>query len=114
MANPKLKKIKNRVIGLAALAAVLYPSYSYFVPETIKTRITDASMVKVDGKYMIATENEPFQNYDAFYRGKFSSGSVQNEAIRLKGKQVELRVYGWRNSLFSWYRNVRNLNEVKQ
>jgi hypothetical protein len=54
---------------------------------------------------MIATEYRPFVNHDAKYRFKFDSGTVQNEAIRLKGKEAKIRKYGWR-SLFSMYENV--------
>ena len=42
-------------------------------------------MTKVDGRYMIATEYRPLVNYDAWYRFKFDSGTIQNEAIRLRG-----------------------------
>jgi hypothetical protein len=38
-------------------------------------------MTKVDGRYMIATEYRPLTNYDAWYRFKFDSGTIQNEAI---------------------------------
>lgn len=43
---------------------------------------------------MIATEYRPFFNYDAWYRFKFNSGTIQNEAIRLKGKVVKIKKYG--------------------
>jgi hypothetical protein len=86
--------------------------YSYFVPDTIETRITDAQMTKVDGRFMIATEYRPFVNYDARYRFKFNSGTVQNNAIRLKGKLVRVRKYGWRISIFSMYENIVAIKEV--
>ncbi len=64
------------LIGLAAV--VLLFLYSYFIPDTVQTRITDAQMTKVDGRYMIATEFRPLVNYDAWYRFKFDSGTIQN------------------------------------
>jgi hypothetical protein len=70
-------------------------------------------MTKVDGRFMIATEDRPFVNYDAKYRFKFNSGTIQNEAIRLKGKVVKIRKYGWRLPLFSSYENVVKIDEVK-
>jgi hypothetical protein len=104
-------KVKAILIGLAVcIAAVLY---SFFVADTIQTKITDAQMTKVDGRFMIATEYRPFVNEDVWYRFKFDSGTVQNDAIRLKGKSVKIKKYGWRIALFSQYENVVKIEEVK-
>jgi Protein of unknown function (DUF1523) len=104
-------KIKAIFIGIAV--CILMVLYSYFVADTITTRITDAELTKVDGKFMIATEYRPFINEDAWYRFKFNSGTVQNEAIRLRGKQVRIKKYGWRIAIFSQYENVVKIAEVK-
>ena len=61
----------------------------------------------------IATESRPLVNYDAWYRFKFDSGTIQNEAVRLKGKTVKIKKYGWRVPLFSEYENVVKIEEVK-
>jgi len=53
---------------------------------------------------MIATEYKPLVNSDAKYRFKFDSGTIQNEAIRLKGKQVKIWKYGWRIPILSMSR----------
>ena len=87
--------------------------YSYFIADTVRTRITDAQMTKVDGRFMIATEYRPFVNYDAKYRFKVNSGTIQNDAIRLKGQEVLIKKYGWRIALFSMYENVVSIKEVK-
>ncbi|HUL01261.1 MAG TPA: DUF1523 family protein [Nitrospirota bacterium] len=105
------KKIKLISIGIAICILMLL--YSYFVADTITTRITDAEMAKVDGKFMIATEYHPFINEDAWYRFKFNSGTIQNEAIRLRGKQVRIKKYGWRITIFNQYENVVKIDEVK-
>ncbi len=107
----KSRKFKAILIGIAA--CILLILYSYFVADTVQTRITDAQMTKVDGRYMIATEYRPFVNHDARYRFKFDSGNIQNEAIRLKGKTVRIKKYGWRIPLFSKYENVVKIEEVK-
>ena len=104
-------KIKAIFIGIAV--CILMALYSYFVADTVTTRITDAELTKVDGKFMIATEYRPFINEDAWYRFKFNSGTVQNEAIRLKGKQVRIKKYGWRIAIFSQYENIVKIAEVK-
>ena len=63
---------------------------------------------------MIATEYRPFVNHDARYRFKFDPGTVQNEAIRLKGKAVTIRKYGWRIPLLSMYEGGARMGKVTQ
>ncbi|MCX5913831.1 MAG: DUF1523 family protein [Deltaproteobacteria bacterium] len=62
---------------------------------------------------LIATDYRPFVNYDVWYRFKFDSGTIQNEAVRLKGKTVKIKKYGWRVPLFSEYENVVKIEEVR-
>ena len=100
------------VLGSVAVVIVLI-LYSYFIPDTIRTRITDAQLTQVGGYFMIATESRPFVNHDAKYRFKFDSGNIQNEAIRMKGKEVMIRKYGWRIPIFSMYENVVSLKQVE-
>src|SRR5512139_3334308 len=102
-----------KVVLICIGVIILLAFYSYFIPDTVRTRITDAQMAKVDGRFMIATAYRPFVNYDAKYRFKFDSGSIQNEAVRLKGKEAKIRKYGWRIPLFSMYENVVSIKEVK-
>jgi hypothetical protein len=107
------KKLKVRSILIAIAAFIVVILWSYFIPDTITTKITDAQMTKVDGRFMIATEDRPLINEDAKYRFKFNSGNLQNEAIRLRGKTVRIRKYGWRVPMLSWYENVVKIEEVK-
>ena len=100
------RSLKFRTIAIGIAVCILAVLYSYFVADTIQTTITDAQMTKVDGRFMIATENRPYVNEDVWYRFKFNSGTVQNDAIRLKGKPVRIKKYGWRMPMFSRYENV--------
>jgi len=109
-----MKKLSTRTIVIGIAVLVLTVLYSYFIADTIMTRITDAQMTKVDEMFMIATEERPFVNYDAKYRFKFDSGTIQNDAIRLKGKVVRIKKYGWRVPILSWYENVVKIEEVDQ
>jgi len=104
-------KIKAILVIFGVIIVLLL--YSYFIADTVRTRITDAQMTKVDGRFMIATEYRPFVNYDAKYRFKVNSGTIQNDAIRLKGQEVLIKKYGWRVALFSMYENVVSIKEVK-
>ena len=107
------KSFKIRAILIGIVTLVLLGLYSYFVADTIVTRINDAQMTKVNGMFMIATEDRPFVNYDAKYRLKFDSGTVQNDAIKLRGKMVRIKKYGWRIPIFSMYENVVSLKQVE-
>jgi hypothetical protein len=107
------KRLKIKAILIGIVACILLVLYSYFVADTIMTRITDAQMAKVDGRFMIATEYRPFVNYDARYRLKFNSGTVQNDAIKFKGKMVKIKKYGWRIPIFSMYENIVKIEEEK-
>ena len=61
--------VKKWLVVLIAVAAIfLLFFYSYFVSDSVQTKITDAQMNKVDGNYMIATEYRPFRNHDARYQ----------------------------------------------
>jgi len=104
-------KVKAVLIGIGVVIVMIL--YSYFVADTVRTVVTDAQMTKVDGRFMIATEYRPFVNYDATYRFKVDSGTVQNDAIRLKGQAVKIKKYGWRIPLLSRYENVVSIKEVK-
>ncbi len=106
-------KTKVKAILIGIVICILMVLYSYFVSDTIITKITDAQMTMVNGRFMIATEYRPFENFDAKYRFKFNSGTVQNDAIRLKGKLVKIRKYGWRIPFISLYENVVKIEEVK-
>ncbi|MBI4454234.1 DUF1523 family protein [Candidatus Woesearchaeota archaeon] len=108
------EKVIRAAVGIGIAGAVLTTCYSYYFSDTVRTRVTDAQMTKVDEVYMIATEYRPFKNEDAWYRFKFDSGTVQNNAIKLKGKEVDITKYGWRWSLFSMYENVVGIEEAKK
>ena len=105
--------LKVKVVLLCIAIIIVLVLYSFFIPDTIRTRITDAQLTKVDGYFMIATEYRPLVNHDAKYRFKFNSGNVQNEAIRLRGKEVMIRKYGWRIPLFSMYENVVSIKQAR-
>ena len=107
------KRLKVKAILIGIVVCILTVLYSYFVADTVVTKITDAQMTKVDGRFMVATEDRPFVNFDAKYRFKFDSGTVQNDAIKLKGRPVEIKKYGWRLPIFSMYENIVKIEEVK-
>jgi hypothetical protein len=107
------KNLKVKAVIAAIALCILTILYSYFIPDTVMTKITDAQMTKVDGRFMIATEERPYVNFDAKYRLKFDSGNIQNDAIRLKGRVVKIKKYGWRIPVLSWYENIVKIEEVK-
>ena len=89
------KSAKFKGIVATILICILVPLYSYFVSDTVVTRITDAQMTMVDGKFMIATEYKPLVNSDANYRFKFDSGNHPERghpAERQTGQDLEVRL----------------------
>ena len=115
MTNLKEKIVTSLVAGSIGIGA-LTTMYSYFVPDTVQATIVDTQVKRYYNadKYLIFTDNGVFENTDAWYRFKFSSSDMQTEAMQLKGKQVEIEKYGWRNGLFSWYENVVDMKEIKK
>ena len=101
------------LVLVVIVGCILLVLYSYFVADTVVTTINDAQMTKVNEQFMIATDYRPFVNFDAKYRLKFDSGSVQNDAIKLRGKKVKIKKYGWRIPIFSMYENLVSIEEVK-
>ena len=45
------KSLKIRMVLFAIAFCILSVLYSYFVADTVTTRITDAQMTKVDGRF---------------------------------------------------------------
>jgi hypothetical protein len=59
----KSRKLKGSLLEIAA--CILLVLYSSFVGDWGETKITDAQVTKVDGRYVIATEYRSFVNFDA-------------------------------------------------
>lgn len=109
-------KIRNWAIGVGIAAAVATAGYSYFIPDTIRTKINDTQVKRYyysDDKYLIFTDDGVFENTDAWYRLKFRTSDMQGRLMKLKGREVEITKYGWRNGLFSWYENIVDVNEIQ-
>ncbi|MDO8556503.1 MAG: DUF1523 family protein [Nanoarchaeota archaeon] len=100
---------RSTLLTLLALGAIGTCSYSRLSTDTVTTTINGAESHK--GKYLIYTDAGTFENTDAWYRGKFSSSDMHNEAVKLKGKKATITKYGWRMPLFSMYENVVELKE---
>ena len=64
-------RMKIRATLISIVVCILIVLYSYFIADTVETRITDAQMTKVDGRFMIASEYRPFVNEDVWYRFKY-------------------------------------------
>jgi len=62
---------------------------------------------------MIATDDRPLVNHDAKYRFKIRFRKYPERCIRMKGKVVMIRKYGWRIPIFSMYENVVSLKQVR-
>ena len=118
--NGLADKIK-RIVAVGAVAgavigAVGVPAYSYFVSDSVETKIIDTEIKRYDGrdKYLVFTDDGVFENTDAWYRGKFASSDIQRDCMKLKGKKAVIKKYGWRVPLTSSYENIVGVEEVKE
>src|SRR3989338_6000114 len=107
-----VKKVKNALLVSAAVVVPLVGISSYFVPDTVVTKVIDTQTKRSNSKdkYLIFTEAGVFENTDAWYRFKFRSSDLQGRIMQLKGKEVEITKYGWRFGPLSWYENVVDIN----
>jgi hypothetical protein len=110
------KKLTACLAAGFAGALILLGGYSYFTPDTVTTRINEATVKRYDKKdvYLAFTEAGVFKNTDAWYRLKFNSSDIQNEIMKLKGKEAEITKYGWRFRPLSMYENIVGVKEVKK
>lgn len=68
---------------------------------TDKERVTTSDS---DGKYLIFTDEETFENVDSMLAMKFNSSDVYGRIKR--GQTCDFRVVGYRMPFFSAYRNI--------
>lgn len=61
--------------------------------------------------YLIFTETEVFSVEDSLLNGRFDSSDMYNQIEVGKCYQLE-KLQGFREPLFSWYRNIINLKEI--
>ena len=110
-----VKKIRNWAIGVGIAAAVATAGYSYFVPDTVRTKVNETQVKRYSDhdKYLVFTDAGVFENTDAWYRLKFRSSDLQGQLMKLKGKEVDITKYGWRFGPLSWYENIVGVEEVK-
>ncbi len=98
------------ILALFILPGVLYhyatvKTQAYCIED--KERINTASGSA--SKYLIYTDIEVLEDTDTWYYLKFDSSDVYND---LKvGNCYNLKVYGWRVPLFSWYKNIVSIQE---
>jgi len=62
-----------------------------------------------DGKYLIFTENEVFENTDSILKGKFNSSDLYNQLK--EQNEYSCQVFGWRVPFLSMYRNIIECKE---
>jgi len=109
-----IKKIRNWAVGIGIVVAVATTGYSYFIPDTIRTKINETQVKRYDDrdKFLVFTDVGTFENTDAWYRFKFRSSDLQGKIISLKDKEVDITKYGWRFGLLSWYENIVGVKEL--
>ena len=102
------------IVFAAGTAGIIGAVASNFYQESnIKLTVKDKErVVNRNGqgsKYLVWSEDETFENVDSLFKGKFNSSDLYGK-LEI-GKTYNCRVYGWRNSFFSMYRNIIECKE---
>lgn len=82
--------------------------------ETVTVTVTDKERVS-DGessKYLIFTDLETFECVDELLIGKFNSSDFYGKIKR--DQQYTFKVRGWRMPFFSSYRNIIEIDNIKE
>lgn len=107
-------KLKIGLVAVVVAAIVAVPGYSYFVSDTVRTKVTSTEVkrYKNSDKYLVFTKAGVFENTDAWYRLKWNSSDMHNKAKGFVGQEVEIEKYGWRIPFLSMYENVVDVTPV--
>ena len=96
-------KTKLFIIGLLLIVVLGFVFYRSTI-ETLEITVTDKERVADEDKYLIFSEEEVFENTDAWLFLKFNSSDYYRKLA--VGEEFEVRVVGWRVPFLSWYRNI--------
>lgn len=102
------------ILGII-IGGVVTLAISYLHTEEVVLTVSEKERIMDrDGsgsRYLVWSENETFENVDSFLKFKFNSSDLYGQLK--EGKTYTCEVYGWRNSFFSWYRNLVKCEEVR-
>lgn len=106
------KARRNRVMivyGIIAAIALAVPYFSYQYGTTDERMITVEDRERVcdgrrDCRYLIFTDNGVLENTDSLAHGKFRSSDVYADLE--PGARFQVRTYGYRVGILSWYPNI--------
>lgn len=121
----KTKRIAIISVSIVMLVVVLLLG-SYHWPRTAEVLVVSTEVKRVgDGaamrdQYRITVtrvdngKRMVLRNEDAWYRFKFNSADLQGDAAISERNQtpVQIRYYGWRSNLMSWFWNVSALKAL--
>jgi hypothetical protein len=101
-------------IFLAFIALIVFvPIQLYFASvDEITMNVTEKERIAYEqgSRYLVWTENEVFENTDAWIFLKFDSSDIYGK-IKV-GHTYKTKVVGWRIPFFSWYRDIINVEEL--
>lgn len=79
---------------------------------TDKERVVKNDGEKTESYYLVFSKEETFSIRDDWYNGRFGASDTYGSLEQ--GKTYKLRVSGWRVKLFSWYRNVLDVEPAAE
>ncbi len=105
-------KLKEVLIVLAVGLLIITPLlYTYGTQEVLTITIKEKERVRSgdSDKYLVWADSETFENSDSLLHWKFNSSDTYGQLE--VGKTYVVRVYGWRISFLSYYRNIITITE---
>lgn len=97
---------------ITTMIIVFISGYMFQKTEEITVKDKYVKFKSNDSKYLIVdTDNEAYEITDQFWIGKFNSTDIYNQ-LEI-GKKYKIKIRGVRNHLFSKYKNIEKVEEVK-
>lgn len=107
-----MRKLLIAIVALTVLIGIVTVPYSTQETLTVEVLEKERVMSNGDSSYLIFTNKEVFLNGDCYRLLKFNSSDVYGKIA--VGKKYKVKVYGFRLPIFSWYRNIISVEEIKR
>lgn len=97
------------IIAIFLIAGKVIINHATVETVTITVESKERVNNRNKGKYLIFTDGEVFQNVDMWTFGKFNSSDIYGQLD--EDSTYAVKVCGIRVPLFSWYRNILEIEE---
>lgn len=98
-------------VSVITVPLIAHPALQYMTQEDVTFTVekTERVLYGESSRYLIFTKDETFENTDSIVFFKFDSSDIYGRID--EGKSYRATVSGVRLPLFSWYRNIIEIQE---